>query len=171
MKLSNLLVLVQFSFFIVLTACNDKKMDPASESATITLDSNGIQDPALAASSAVSGSEFHFKCPKNCEGGGSTNKGNCPICGTELEHNQAFHSQSAGTEGVSPENSIKVDPINATGAETNPVTTVQPPAPSAAQNAKGIWHFTCPKGCEGGAGAAGKCPKCGGDLAHNQAYH
>lgn len=67
----------------------------------------------------------------------------------------------------------------ATPAET-PATTpaagevTAPPAattPEPAQNAKGVWHFTCAKGCEGGAGAAGNCAKCNGPLSHNQAYH
>jgi len=50
-------------------------------------------------------------------------------------------------------------------------TPVSGPPPSPAQNAKGVWHFTCEKGCDGGAGAAGSCPKCGAALVHNQAYH
>ncbi|MBK8297499.1 MAG: hypothetical protein IPK91_09535 [Saprospiraceae bacterium] len=36
-------------------------------------------------------------------------------------------------------------------------TTITPPAPTTApepaQNAAGVWHFTCSKGCPGGAGA------------------
>lgn len=39
------------------------------------------------------------------------------------------------------------------------------------QNAVGVWHYTCSKGCAGGAGLAGNCNTCGGLLAHNQAYH
>lgn len=50
-------------------------------------------------------------------------------------------------------------------------TPVSGPPPSPAQNAKGVWHFTCEKGCPGGAGAAGSCAKCGSPLVHNQAYH
>ncbi|MBK8954152.1 MAG: hypothetical protein IPM34_01160 [Saprospiraceae bacterium] len=56
----------------------------------------------------------------------------------------------------------------------DPAITVPPPAPTTpepAQNAKGVWHYTCPKGCEGGAGAQGNCAKCGTALAHNAAYH
>lgn len=44
-------------------------------------------------------------------------------------------------------------------------------APEPAQNATGIWHYTCSNGCAGGAGAAGTCATCGSSLAHNQAYH
>lgn len=48
-----------------------------------------------------------------------------------------------------------------------------PPRPAEpAQNDKGVWHFTCAKGCAGGGGsAADKCGGCGGPLAHNQEYH
>src|SRR5690606_42004993 len=50
-----------------------------------------------------------------------------------------------------------------------PATTASTPEP--AQNTAGVWHYTCPNGCAGGAGATGKCATCGGDLAHNTAYH
>ncbi|MFZ1516637.1 MAG: hypothetical protein WAT21_14605 [Saprospiraceae bacterium] len=50
-------------------------------------------------------------------------------------------------------------------------TPSQGPPPSTPQNAKGVWHFTCPKGCEGGAGEAVACAKCGTTLTHNQNYH
>ena len=58
-----------------------------------------------------------------------------------------------------------VDP--ATNATTTPKAATTEPA----QNASGVWHYTCAKGCEGGAGAAGNCGTCGGALAHNAAYH
>ena len=43
--------------------------------------------------------------------------------------------------------------------------------PEPAQNAKGVWHFTCTTGCKGGAGKAEPCGVCGKQLVHNQAYH
>ena len=49
--------------------------------------------------------------------------------------------------------------------------TMTPPTAEPAQNAAGVWHYTCGNGCKGGAGAAGTCGTCGGTLAHNQAYH
>lgn len=65
----------------------------------------------------------------------------------------------------------------ATNTQAAPEATITP-APAAApqtaepaQNAKGVWHFTCPKGCEGGAGTQGNCAKCGSPLTHNAAYH
>ena len=59
------------------------------------------------------------------------------------------------------------DTIEVTDMQTPPSATT----PEPAQNAEGIWHYTCEKGCAGGAGAAGTCASCGGPLAHNQAYH
>jgi hypothetical protein len=47
-----------------------------------------------------------------------------------------------------------------------PVPTLEPP-----QNARGVWHYTCIKGCVGGSGSAGNCTTCGNTLAHNSAYH
>lgn len=57
---------------------------------------------------------------------------------------------------------------------TSGSTTITPPATGTAepaQNAAGVWHFTCSKGCPGGAGTQGNCAKCGNPLTHNAAYH
>lgn len=51
-------------------------------------------------------------------------------------------------------------------AATTPTPTPEPP-----QNAAGVWHYTCPKGCAGGGGSAVACATCGTTLAHNAAYH
>lgn len=53
----------------------------------------------------------------------------------------------------------------------NQGNTTQNSGAEPAQNAVGLWHYTCSKGCAGGAGLAGNCSTCGGLLAHNQAYH
>lgn len=45
------------------------------------------------------------------------------------------------------------------------------PLPEPAQNAQGLWHYTCPKGCAGGAGTATACATCGETLVHSQTYH
>lgn len=61
--------------------------------------------------------------------------------------------------------------------QTNPgqintdANATPPPTAEPAQNADGVWHYTCPNGCEGGAGAAGPCANCGTQLTHNTAYH
>ena len=173
MKFSHLLIIALFGSFVTVVSCNDKKEDPASQTTTVTPDINATaQDPTLVASTpAAGGSEFHFKCPKNCEGGGASNKGNCPICGTELVHNQAFHNQAPGAEGSSPQTPIQIDPTNASPSTVSATPTPKPTQAEPAQNAKGIWHWTCAKGCEGGAGGAGNCAKCGGPLSHNSTYH
>lgn len=61
----------------------------------------------------------------------------------------------------------------ASNKTTNAVnaTNSKAAAPEAAQNALGVWHYTCGKGCAGGAGSAISCTTCGNLLAHNKAYH
>lgn len=46
-----------------------------------------------------------------------------------------------------------------------------PATSPTSQNAEGVWHYYCSKGCSGGSGAAGNCSTCSGALTHNQAYH
>lgn len=45
------------------------------------------------------------------------------------------------------------------------------PLTEPAQNAQGLWHYTCSKGCAGGAGSAIACATCGETLMHSQTYH
>ncbi|MEH6535900.1 MAG: hypothetical protein V7719_05880 [Psychroserpens sp.] len=51
------------------------------------------------------------------------------------------------------------------------VTIPNSTALEPSQNAGGVWHYTCRKGCAGGAGSAVNCDNCGGLLAHNTTYH
>ncbi len=92
----------------------------------------------------------HFMCTTpGCKGRGDA-QGKCPVCGKDLVHNAAYHSQVQGDGSAA----------------------AQAPQTYPAKNAKGVYHWACTKaGCDGGAGEAGKCPKCGSDLAHNQEYH
>lgn len=60
---------------------------------------------------------------------------------------------------------IKEIPEPTNSLNQNP-TTKEP-----AQNAAGVWHYTCSKGCAGGAGDAVNCNTCGNLLIHNAAYH
>jgi hypothetical protein len=106
-----------------------------SSSSTVSLE---------APNSNVSGG-FHYICPNGCEGGGSSASGNCPVCGTALVHNTAYHNQSNS---------------NAAGLQ----------APTS--NNAGVFHYICSNGCEGsGSNTSGNCPVCGQALAHNSAYH
>jgi hypothetical protein len=58
------------------------------------------------------------------------------------------------------------DPAAASPSTTTPPAPTEPP-----QNASGVWHYTCPKGCKKGGGAATPCATCGVTLVHNTAYH
>ena len=100
---------------------------------------------------AVSGVN-HYICPNNCEGSGGSTQVSCPVCGTQYVHNAAYHNQ----------------PTPSTTTTTTPSTQT---TPEPAQNAAGVWHYTCPAGCEGGGGSAVACASCGATLAHNAAYH
>jgi hypothetical protein len=106
-------------------------------------------------SPVAAGSVPHYQCPNNCQGGTGAAAGACPVCGTQMAHNQAYHDQQAA-----PQTSPTI---------TTPTATPQPT--NAAQNAAGVYHYTCSNGCAGGAGSAGPCPSCGTQLVHNQAYH
>ena len=107
---------------------------------------------------------WHYTCPKGCEGGAGSAVA-CAKCGTTLTHNTAYHPPATA-------NPAQAAPTtNATLPEG--ITPVPNPtkAPEPAQNAKGVWHYTCSAGCAGGAGSAVACAKCGKTLAHNQVYH
>lgn len=90
----------------------------------------------------------HYYCANNCAGSGGDSAGTCPVCGSEYVHNQAWHNQGQ-----------------------NAISTQSTPAPEPAQNAAGVWHYTCSSGCSGGAGSAVACSQCGSTLVHNTAYH
>jgi len=63
-------------------------------------------------------------------------------------------------------------PIEVVKTPTQPAATTPKATPTEpAQNASGVWHYTCRIGCPGGAGSAAKCETCGNILAHNTAYH
>ena len=65
-----------------------------------------------------------------------------------------------------------VKPLEFSDSPTSPnATTPNQATTETAQNAAGVWHYICIKGCAGGAGSAVNCGTCGGLLAHNQAYH
>lgn len=108
----------------------------------------------------VTATVIHYICDNKCENSGSDVAGNCPVCKTPYTHNLAFHNNDFLKNGP-----LKVPKTN---LNTNP-TTKAPTSP--AQNALGVYHYTCTNGCYGGAGTVTKCTSCGSDLAHNQAYH
>lgn len=174
MKIYPFLILVLFSACLTIVSCKDNKAETTTEGQAV--DSLGgiipavdpAADPAMTAtpSSTGAGSEPHYKCTKDgCTGSGAA-AGKCPVCGTELVHNQAFHAQPAGAAGSSPTNPVQVTQSGGTPT-TNPTAT---PTPPSAQNAKGEYHYKCSKG-HAGAASAGNCSTCGEPLTHNQAFH
>lgn len=165
MKYIKILAILLFSSVISFYACNDKSAD-AKQKARESL---GVIESPTAPNTATPNVEipnpttpepaqnaegvWHYTCSKGCAGGAGA-KGNCATCGGPLAHNTAYHSTTNSTSTTPP--------------ITPPIT---PPTAEPAQNAAGVWHYTCKNGCAGGAGAAGTCSTCGGTLAHNQAYH
>jgi hypothetical protein len=121
-------------------------------------------NPLPAASAA--GTVYHYICPNKCAGGGSEGQGKCPVCKTDLVHNDAFHNQASQQPQINTQ-----PPNNQIQLNTQVQQAPPPPAQEAPQNAKGAWHYICPKGCAGGGGQAIACASCGTQLEHNQKYH
>ncbi len=186
MKLYNFLFLFILFVFV---SCGSDSADSSTTTTVnetappVTLDPSGAVPPPTAAPTPEPAQNaagvWHFTCPKGCAGG--TGKiGPCPKCGEQLAHNQEYHAganqpgatatinagDKTSTQTIQPQ--ITTAPGGAAGGAAGAIT---PPAAEPAQNAAGVWHFTCPKGCAGGAGKIGPCGKCGEQLAHNQGYH
>jgi hypothetical protein len=161
------------SLFIVFTlACNSAEKDSVRDDARSTLRDipPGTVPPVNApvgAPSAVNTSGVqHYICPNNCQGSGGASAGTCPVCGSEYSHNQAYHNQPASGGNAGLPSGLTLDPTSGATSLPSPTATPEP-----AQNAAGVWHYTCSAGCTGGAGSAGNCASCGQALAHNAAYH
>ncbi len=157
------------------------------------LDQNYQPAPAGAATTNTTTNEppqnaqgvWHYTCPNGCAGGaGSATP--CANCGTTLVHNTEYHNNSGSTPnvttstinpatgtptpGITLGNGSSIQPVNSSGVPGAPPAP-KPKAPEPAQNASGVWHYTCPSGCDGGAGSAVACANCGTTLTHNQLYH
>lgn len=142
---------------------NSKAIDPlASQPNVVTPPIPGAEPPQNAAG------VWHYTCPNGCAGGGGA-AGPCATCGTTLAHNTNYHSSNAqAAPGTSMDNPIM---LGQDGGLVQTPATAAPKAPEPAQNASGVWHYTCPNGCSGGAGSATACSTCGTTLAHNAGYH
>lgn len=134
---------------------------------------------ATAASPAQNAAgEYHYTCPNGHPGAAAA--GSCPVCGSALAHNQAYHntpgtvtptpnvSSTPAASGSGPTFAPMLQENAGTPAARVPQTTTTAATP--AKNARGEYHYTCPNG-HPGAGAAGSCSVCGSTLAHNAAYH
>ncbi|MEZ5004539.1 MAG: hypothetical protein R2730_16035 [Chitinophagales bacterium] len=153
MKFQTILFSITLLFFA--GCANDSKKSGATTDPSATQENEIIQvdapPPITEEPAQNSDGVWHYTCPKGCEGGSGKAEA-CATCGTMLAHNQDYHS-SANTPSLSPD-------IN-----------MPPPTQDPPQNANGVWHFTCAKGCAGGAGSAIACSVCGEMLVHNAAYH
>lgn len=158
MNYFKILAILLLSSVISLYACNnnaDSVKKEARESLKVSNSPTTTPNPATPEPAQNADGVWHYTCNAGCAGGAGA-AGTCATCGGALAHNSAYHGN---TNNTTPP---------ATNMMTPPAT---PPTAEPAQNAAGVWHYTCGKGCAGGAGAAGTCGTCGGTLAHNSAYH
>ena len=134
-----------------------------------------LNQPAPAATGGVNPGVKHYTCSNNCANSGGDAAGNCPVCGNAYVHNDAYHNNTAAPTPSPMPNPAAAGAAGAAGANTQTstsnITFTDPNSTEPAQNADGVWHYTCSAGCAGGAGAAGTCASCGGALAHNSGYH
>lgn len=146
---------LKVALFSLFLSCDNDSAVREKAAQTLPQPSPQTNTNSMPTSGALAGVQ-HYICPNNCQGSGGAAQGNCPVCGTAYLHNQAFHANDAQNQAAPP-----------------PTPTPNPATPPAepAQNAAGVWHYTCAKGCAGGAGIATACSKCGGTLAHNATYH
>ncbi len=167
MKFLSFLSILALCAITLFSSCNndgDAARDAAVESVTTPPAGDAATPaPPTAEPPQNSSGVWHYTCPNGCEGGAGSAVA-CAKCGTTLAHNTAYHA-NAGDSG-SPLIQNAGD-----AAVPQPITPAATPTPEPPQNAKGVWHYTCPSGCAGGAGSAVPCSKCGKTLAHNSAYH
>lgn len=175
-----------FAFILLLglafTSCENDAANSADDAAnpapvtTQPVTPNATQPAANQPAANNSGVE-HYICPNGHVGSGGPSAGNCSQCGTALTHNQAYHSQNqpainpATNSGTNPGTNASSPLFQNTPGAAGNTPSITPQTSSPAQNANGVWHYTCSKGCAGGSGSKGNCANCGAELAHNQAYH
>ena len=178
MKLLTYLSMLALCFSVLMTSCssNDDVKKAARESlGEVTPPPAGATPPPAANPATPEPPQnaegvWHYTCPKGCAGGGGS-AAPCGTCGETLAHNTAYHNN-----GTTPAAAPTITPPGApaglpTGAITPPPAATPPTTPEPAQNAAGVWHYSCPKGCAGGGGSAAPCGTCGETLAHNSGYH
>lgn len=163
MKNTKFLATLIFCIIISFYGCKDtpktEKQDTSKSSKVLdSTTSQKVTTPNPASAKPVTAEPaqnaegvWHYTCKIGCPGGAGSAT-NCSNCKNRLVHNTAYHSSPSSV------------------ADSAPFAN-QPTTPEPAQNAAGVWHYTCAKGCAGGAGAVTTCKTCGGTLAHNQGYH
>lgn len=110
---------------------------------------------------------WHYTCSNGCAGGGGSATA-CATCGSTLVHNTEYHNTAAPSNTTAATTTTTI-PAGSTGTNVTPAAV--PKTPEPAQNASGVWHYTCNNGCSGGGGSATACASCGSTLVHNTAYH
>lgn len=163
MKNFSILIILLLSSVLSFYSCNNKTktkkedntkpvVKAADSLIQATSNAKALKEPAQNVSGV-----WHYTCRLGCpDGAGTATK--CKTCGNTLAHNTVYHTNT----NDSSSNMFNQPP-------TSPSTTK--PNIEPAQNAAGVWHYTCLKGCVGGSGSAGACTSCNGSLAHNAAYH
>ena len=158
MKFTSIFFVAIFATLFFACSNNEKKADNPPPVVT-PVQPNTTPTPANT-TTPVAGAVKHYTCPNNCANSGGDAAGTCPVCGTAYVHNAAYHNQT---------NNANSPFDNQQSPVVQPPQQQQQPAP--AQNAAGVYHYTCANGCAGGSGSAGTCSACGGNLVHNPAYH
>lgn len=158
LKIRTLLLLSSVLFFY---GCNDKSKTPEQTTTTPvevsdTPKPTNPTTPATKEPAQNASGVWHYTCRIGCSGGAGSAVA-CQTCGTILAHNTAYHANANNATDSSP---------FATPSATRPT-----PTPEPAQNAAGVWHYTCSQGHAGGAGSAVACKTCNTTLTHNTAYH
>ena len=151
---ANQILLVALTLVLMAACTNDGKQRNNQTTTTHTFDN---------AATAVA--IQHYICPNSCAGSGGDNPGTCPTCGSEYLHNDAYHTQGPGAQA---------QPQMPQQQQQPQIQMQQPQMPQPqepAQNAAGVYHYICERGCAGGGGSAGTCATCGNPLVHNAAYH
>ena len=162
MNLFKITMAVAILFAISLVGCADASQDAVREKAREAIPVSTAPPAAAGQTASVNSNVSHYICKNNCIGSGGDAQADCPVCGEAYQHNQAYHNN--------PTTAGAPTTITDAGAAMGNTPTA-PSVPEPAQNADGVWHYTCAKGCAGGAGSPIACGNCGSELAHNQAYH
>lgn len=145
-------------------ACGDDKPETTTDNVATTTPANNSAQGQIV---------HHYICPNSCAGSGGPAAGNCPVCGSAYTHNDAWHQlpENQAPNDIAPNMLNNSQPIDFKNQANAPALPQDAPTASPAQNANGVWHYTCSAGCDGGAGAMGNCSKCGSALVHNSKYH
>ncbi|WP_047548178.1 hypothetical protein [Psychroserpens sp. Hel_I_66] len=157
MKYSKIFSILFFCSAVCFYSCDDKNKNSKKETVeTVNVpDTKEEKAPTAKLKEPAQNADgvWHYTCKIGCSGGAGTAT-KCKTCGSFLAHNTEYHAKSSSSSTAAPF-------ANPSSAKT----------PEPAQNAAGVWHYTCKNGHAGGAGSAVACNTCSTTLTHNSAYH